>query len=57
MPIRTSAIHVVNTNWCFKMAFNLFKPFLSATMRERLFIHSDLPSLHKHILPAHLPKR
>jgi len=58
MPVRTSAIHIVNQNWAFNAAFNMFKPFLNPTMRERLFIHgSDMTSLHKHISPDHLPKR
>lgn len=57
MPISTSALHIVNPNWAFKMAFKLFTPFLNAAMRERLFIHSDMESLHKHISPEHLPKR
>lgn len=58
MPVRTAAIHVVNQNWVFNAAFNIFKPFLNASMRERLFIHgSDMKSLHKHISPDHLPKR
>lgn len=58
MPIRTTAIHIVNQNWVFTAAFNIFKPFLNARMRERIFIHgSDMSSLHKHIKPEHLPKR
>ncbi|EDW03189.1 alpha-tocopherol transfer protein isoform X2 [Drosophila grimshawi] len=58
MPIRTSALHIVNQNWLFNAAFKIFKPFLNASMRERLFIHgSDMSSLHKHINPENLPKR
>ncbi|KAI9576508.1 clavesin-2-like [Glossina fuscipes] len=57
MPISTSALHIVNPNWTFKAAFKLFTPFLNAAMRERLFIHSDMESLHEHISPEHLPKR
>lgn len=58
MPVRTSAIHVVNQNWVFNTAFQIFKPFLNARMRERIFIHgSDMTSLHKHIHSEHLPKR
>ncbi|XP_030569805.1 alpha-tocopherol transfer protein isoform X2 [Drosophila novamexicana] len=58
MPIRTAALHIVNQNWLFNAAFKIFKPFLNASMRERLFIHgSDMRSLHEHIYPEHLPKR
>ncbi|KAH8333951.1 hypothetical protein KR059_004790, partial [Drosophila kikkawai] len=58
MPIRTSALHIVNQNWVFNAAFKIFKPFLNAAMREKLYIHgSDMSSLHKHIDPEHLPKR
>ncbi|XP_064549100.1 alpha-tocopherol transfer protein isoform X2 [Drosophila montana] len=58
MPIRTAALHIVNQNWLFNAAFKIFKPFLNASMRERLFIHgSDMSSLHEHIYPEHLPKR
>jgi len=58
MPIRTSALHIVNQNWVFNAAFKIFKPFLNAAMREKLYIHgSDMTSLHKHINPEHLPKR
>lgn len=58
MPIRTSAIHIVNQNWVFSAAFNIIKPFLNAANREKLFIHgTDMSSLHKHISPEHLPKR
>ncbi|KAM8715160.1 hypothetical protein ACLKA7_002241 [Drosophila subpalustris] len=58
MPIRTAALHIVNQNWVFNAAIKIFKPFLNAAMRERLFIHgSDMRSLHKHINPENLPKR
>ncbi|KAH8273914.1 hypothetical protein KR044_003416, partial [Drosophila immigrans] len=58
MPIRTSALHIVNQNWLFNTAFKIFKPFMNAAMRERLFIHgSDMSSLHKHINPENLPIR
>ncbi|EDW13468.2 alpha-tocopherol transfer protein isoform X1 [Drosophila mojavensis] len=58
MPLRTAALHIVNQNWLFNAAFKIFKPFLNASMREKLYIHgSDMSSLHKHIYPEHLPKR
>lgn len=40
------------------MAFQVFKPFLSDRMRERVFIHgSDMASLHEHIGKSHLPAK
>lgn len=56
MPVRTTAIHIVNNNWAFDMAWQIFKPFLSERMRKQIFIHgSDMQSLHQHIDKAHLP--
>ncbi|XP_055384319.1 clavesin-2-like [Condylostylus longicornis] len=58
MPIRTNALHIVHQNWAFNAAYSVFKPFLNAKIRERIFIHgSDMSSLHKHIFPENLPKR
>lgn len=58
MPTRTTALHIVNQNWVFNAAFQIFKPFLSSRMREKIFVHgSDMSSLHKHIHPEHLPIR
>lgn len=56
MPVRTTAIHVVNNNWAFDMIWQIFKQVLSDRMRERVFIHgNDMESLHKHIDKANLP--
>lgn len=58
MPIRTTAIHIVNNNWAFDMAWQVFKPFLSDRMRKQIFIHgSDMDSLHQHIDKANLPMK
>lgn len=58
LPLRVNAIHIVNNNWAFDMAFQIFKPFLSERMRERIFIHgSDMSSLHEHIGKGHLPTK
>lgn len=57
MPLRTTAVHIVNQNWTFNTAFNIFKPFLNARMKEKIFVHgSNMSSLHKHISPQFLPK-
>ncbi|XP_059619252.1 alpha-tocopherol transfer protein-like [Phlebotomus argentipes] len=58
MPVRTTSIHIVNQSWAFDAVFQVFKPFLNENMKEKIFIHgNDMSSLHKHILPAHLPER
>lgn len=56
MPIRTTAIHIVNNNWAFDMAWQIFKPFLSERMRKQIYIHgSNRDTLHQHINKANLP--
>lgn len=58
MAMRTVAIHIINQNWAFDAAFQVFKPFLNQRMKEKIYFHGkDMKSLHKHILPAHLPKK
>lgn len=58
MPIRTTAIHIVNNNWSFDMAWQVFKPFLNERMRKQVFIHgTDMTSLHEHIDKGHLPTK
>lgn len=58
MPIRTTAIHIVNNNWSFDIAWQVFKPFLSERMRKQVYIHgADMTSLHNHIEKAHLPQK
>ncbi|XP_055850090.1 clavesin-1 [Episyrphus balteatus] len=57
-PLRTAAIHIVNQSWLFSTIIKVFKPFLNARMREKLFVHgNDMNSLHEHINPKYLPKR
>ncbi|CAB3230637.1 unnamed protein product [Arctia plantaginis] len=57
-PVNTYAIHVVNHSWIFDKIFNIFKPFLNADMRSKIYFHrDDFKSLHKHISPNNLPER
>ncbi|XP_063838483.1 alpha-tocopherol transfer protein-like [Ostrinia nubilalis] len=57
-PASTHAIHIINHSWLFDKIYNIFKPFLNADMRSRIFFHGyDNSSLHKHIHPDHLPER
>lgn len=54
---RTIAIHIVNQNWIFETAFQMFKPFLNKRMVDAIFFHGkDMESLHKHVSPANLPE-
>lgn len=56
MPIKVQAAHIINNGWVFDTAYQLFKPFISDKMREKIFVHgTDLESLHKYIDPARLP--
>ncbi|XP_058452423.1 clavesin-1 isoform X2 [Malaya genurostris] len=58
MPVRTTAIHIVNQGWVFDTVFQMFKPLLNDRMRERLYFHgTDRASLHKYIDPEYLPER
>lgn len=57
-PITTHAIHIINHSWIFDKIYNIFKPLLNSYIRSKIFFHGhDMTSLHKHILPEHLPKR
>ncbi|XP_059049846.1 alpha-tocopherol transfer protein-like [Achroia grisella] len=57
-PATTHAIHVINHSWLFDKMYNIFKPLLNSTMRSKIYFHGyDVASLHKHILPDHLPER
>ncbi|XP_045511357.1 alpha-tocopherol transfer protein-like isoform X2 [Colias croceus] len=57
-PATTYAIHIINHSWVFDKMYNIFKPFLTADMRSRIFFHGyDVTSLHKHIRPEYLPER
>lgn len=56
MPIRTTAIHILNQSWAFDAVFQMFKPFLNERMRKAIFFHgSNYKSLHQHIDVNRLP--
>ncbi|XP_076270360.1 alpha-tocopherol transfer protein-like [Rhynchophorus ferrugineus] len=56
-PHRIQALHIVNASRIFDYALGMIRPFLSDVMKERMFFHSDMESLHQHIDPKYLPKR
>ncbi|KAH0954008.1 hypothetical protein HN011_006497 [Eciton burchellii] len=56
-PIKIHAIHILHQSWIFDAIFAVFKPLLDNNMRNKIFFHgANYESLHKHILPAYLPK-
>lgn len=57
IPHRIEAIHIVNSSKIFDYAYGMVKPFLSDVMKKRIFIHSNLESLQKHVPTKYLPKR
>ncbi|CAH0752711.1 unnamed protein product [Bemisia tabaci] len=56
-PVRTRAIHIVNTPFFFEALYNCFKPFLKEKLRKRIKIHGkNFKSLHAFVEPKVLPK-
>ncbi|GAB0090863.1 hypothetical protein DMENIID0001_056310 [Sergentomyia squamirostris] len=55
MPVRLKGFHCINTTPGFEIMFNLFKGFLNEKNRNKVYVHSDLESLYKHIPQKHLP--
>lgn len=57
MPLRLKEVHMVKQPFIFNLVWNIFKPFIKEKLKKRIFFHgSKMPSLHKHMLPSHLPK-
>ncbi|XP_050309789.1 alpha-tocopherol transfer protein-like isoform X2 [Anthonomus grandis grandis] len=57
LPHRIEALHIVNVSKVFDYAFAMLKPLLSDLMKDRIFIHQNLESLHQHVSPKCLPKK
>lgn len=56
LPIRLKAIHIVNQNYFFSIAFNVIKMFLKKKLASRIYFHGkNMESLHKHVSPDCLP--
>ncbi|CAH1367985.1 hypothetical protein MTP99_009380 [Tenebrio molitor] len=55
-PMKLQSLHIINHSWAFEILFNIFRPLLHEKMKERLFFHNDLESLHKHVNPKCLPE-
>uniref|UniRef100_T1J3G5 CRAL-TRIO domain-containing protein n=1 Tax=Strigamia maritima TaxID=126957 RepID=T1J3G5_STRMM len=57
MPIWFHQFHFVNDNAMFKIIYTLLLPFLTKSMRERIFLHGrNLESLYKHVNRDNLPQ-
>ncbi|XP_015794820.1 alpha-tocopherol transfer protein-like [Tetranychus urticae] len=55
-PWTIQSAHLVYENRLTSMAFNLFKPFLSSKLRQRINFHgSNLETLYKFVPKSHLP--
>lgn len=48
-------IHFVNMNIIMKALLRIIIPFLSPELRQRLYLHTDVKSVHKFINPQYLP--
>lgn len=56
MPLRLKEVHIVKQPFLFNMVWTMFKPFVRAKLKGRLYFHGDkMASLHKHMDPNHLP--
>ncbi|CRK86624.1 CLUMA_CG000461, isoform A [Clunio marinus] len=55
-PGRQKGLHWINTPRGFEQVFNIFTSFMNEKNRSRLFVHSNLESLYKHVPKRLLPK-
>ncbi|XP_077989773.1 alpha-tocopherol transfer protein-like [Glandiceps talaboti] len=56
MPLRTKAIHFINTPALFEAAMTLWRQFMNEKMKNRMIMHSgEYGTLHEHIPSSNLP--
>uniref|UniRef100_A0A1Y1LW68 CRAL-TRIO domain-containing protein n=2 Tax=Photinus pyralis TaxID=7054 RepID=A0A1Y1LW68_PHOPY len=55
MPIKVTAVHIINTNTASEMALNLAKPFIKNEIKKTLHVHST--SHMELFYQNHIPKR
>ncbi|XP_069691386.1 retinol-binding protein pinta-like [Periplaneta americana] len=55
-PMRPKGLHHITTNSAFTTIFNMLKSFMKDKMKNRLFVHAALDSLHEHVPKRILPK-
>ncbi|GFQ74767.1 alpha-tocopherol transfer protein [Trichonephila clavata] len=56
LPIRHKTTHIINHSSIFSVLFSLVKPLLTEKVKNRIYFHDDLQSLHKQISPEILPE-
>lgn len=55
-PVKLKEVHVVNISPLVDTIVNFVKPFIKEKIRERIFIHSDIEGLYKHVPKEMLPE-
>jgi len=55
---RLSMLYVLHTNWLYKLAYGIIKPFLAKKTKEKIKIINDIPELLQYfdedcLLPEH----
>lgn len=55
-PIKLKEIHIVNTSAVVESLINFIKPFLKDKIKNRIFIHSNMNTLHEHVPKDMLPR-
>ncbi|XP_077288517.1 alpha-tocopherol transfer protein-like [Arctopsyche grandis] len=55
-PVKLKEVHIINISPLVDTIINFVKPFIKEKIRERIFVHSDLESLYKHIPQEMLPE-
>lgn len=54
-PVKLKEVHVVNVSPLVDTIVNFVKPFLKEKIRNRIFMHSDLKTLHEYVHREMLP--
>ncbi|GIY48462.1 alpha-tocopherol transfer protein [Caerostris extrusa] len=56
LPMRHKTTHIINHSSIFSVLFTIIKPLLTEKIRNRIYFHDTVHSLHKHISPEILPE-
>ncbi|XP_034827632.1 alpha-tocopherol transfer protein-like [Maniola hyperantus] len=54
-PVKLKQVHVINISPLVDKIVNFVKPFLKEKIRDRIFIHSDVSELYKHVPQEMMP--
>ncbi|XP_050353393.1 alpha-tocopherol transfer protein-like [Nymphalis io] len=55
-PVKLKQVHVVHTSPVIEALINFIKPFLKDKIKNRIFVHSDISTLHEHVPKDMLPE-